>query len=86
MAGNLTSDREIRYIVDWFFEWSELQREDFIVHFVDYLRGAVSPKSNGIVHDNGSSDGGDEPKPPPMTLFQCRVSAAANVVNSPSMN
>lgn len=35
--NNLTIDGEFRYVVQWFNEWSELQRDDFIPILVEYL-------------------------------------------------
>lgn len=68
---NVNGDRELRYIVQWFDEWSELQREDFLPIVVEYLtkdRGAHY--MNGVV--NSLSAASFEEKP--MSLFQCRVS------------
>ena len=68
-ASNLTVDGEIRYIIQWFNEWSELQREDFVPVFVEYLKmneGYV----NGLVAGLANSTCADKP----MSLFQCRVS------------
>lgn len=70
MSGsNLTLDGEIRYIIQWFNEWSELQREDFVPVFVEYLKmneGYV----NGLVAGMDNASCADKP----MSLFQCRVS------------
>lgn len=71
MSGNLSVEGELRYIVQWFNEWSELQREDFLPIVVEYLtkdRGAHY--MNGVV--NSLSAASFEEKP--MSLFQCRVS------------
>lgn len=71
MSGNLSVEGELRYIVQWFNEWSELQREDFLPIVVEYLtkdRGAHY--MNGVV--NSMSAASFEEKP--MSLFQCRVS------------
>lgn len=72
MSGNnLSVDGELRYIIQWFNEWSELQREDFLPIVVEYLtkdRGALY--MNGVV--NSLSAASFEEKP--MSLFQCRVS------------
>lgn len=69
MAGsNLTLDGEIRYIIQWFNEWSELQREDFLPIFVDYLK-ANGTHMNGLVSEMANASCADKP----MSLFQCRV-------------
>lgn len=68
--NNLTVDGEFRYIVQWFNEWSELQRDDFVPILVDYLtRGSSGVYVNGVV--SGVSNTGIIDKP--MSLFQCRI-------------
>lgn len=71
---NLTVDREFRYIVQWFTEWSDFQREDFIPVLATYL---AKSNPSGLVYVNGIISGmaniSGEDKP--MSLFQCRVSA-----------
>lgn len=72
----LTADREFRYIVQWFSEWSDFQREDFVPVLASYLSttgtAKTSPPSapyvNGIIGGMASL-GQDKP----MSLFQCRV-------------
>lgn len=67
-GSNLTIDGEIRYIIQWFHEWSELQREDFVPVFVEYLKvdeGYV----NGLVAGLNTASCEDKP----LSLFQCRV-------------
>lgn len=44
--NNLTVDGEFRYIVQWFNEWSELQRDDFIPVLLEYLKTKVPSTSN----------------------------------------
>lgn len=69
---NLTVDREFRYIVQWFTEWSDFQREDFVPILASYLTKA-NPGGpvyvNGIIGGMASVSGQDKP----MSLFQCRV-------------
>ena len=71
-AHNITTvDGELRYMIQWFNEWSELQREDFLPILVDYLS-----KENSGVYVNGvvSSIPSMSCEDKPMSLFQCRVS------------
>lgn len=79
-SGNqLTADREFRYIVQWFSEWSDFQRDDFVPVMAAYLAnggglgtdsGAKSPPYiNGIIGGMANLSGQDKP----MSLFQCRV-------------
>lgn len=72
----LTADREFRYVVQWFSEWSDFQREDFVPVLASYLAAATptgggtkSPYVNGIIGGMASLSGQDKP----MSLFQCRV-------------
>lgn len=67
---NVNGERELRYIVQWFDEWSELQREDFLPIVVEYLtkdRGAHY--MNGVVNSLSAASFDEKP----MSLFQCRV-------------
>ncbi|XP_055538961.1 uncharacterized protein C14orf119 [Wyeomyia smithii] len=71
---NLTVDREFRYIVQWFTEWSDFQREDFAPVLASYLTAKASPGRgpiyvNGIISAMANISGQDKP----MSLFQCRV-------------
>ncbi|XP_002013735.2 myosin-1 [Drosophila persimilis] len=67
--SNLSIDGEFRYIIQWFHEWSELQRDDFVYVFVEYLTRGSSVHVNGIV--NALATAGVQDKP--MSLFQCRI-------------
>lgn len=72
--NNLSIDGEFRYIIQWFNEWSELQRDDFVYVLVEYLtrdlgEGGSSTYLNGIVNSLATSGVQDKP----MSLFQCRV-------------
>ncbi|ALC45464.1 CG12948 [Drosophila busckii] len=78
--SNLSVDGEFRYIVQWFNEWSELQRDDFVYVFVEYLTkdtsgGDVDAGAAGGVYMNGVvnalATSGVQDKP--MSLFQCRI-------------
>lgn len=72
MAGNnLSVDGELRYIIQWFNEWSELQREDFLPIVVEYLtKDRSTHYMNGVVNSLAAASFDDKP----MSLFQCRVS------------
>ncbi|KAI8045872.1 uncharacterized protein LOC128251800 [Drosophila gunungcola] len=72
--SNLSIDGEFRYIIQWFNEWSELQRDDFVYVFVEYLaRGSSSCSNdvqvNGLVNSLANAAVQDKP----MSLFQCRI-------------
>lgn len=76
-TGNpLTIDGELQYMVQWFSEWSELQREDFLPVFVEFLSAASGSSAalNGITSHLSGATLADKP----MSLFQCRVSANSN--------
>ncbi|XP_055851732.1 uncharacterized protein LOC129916001 [Episyrphus balteatus] len=68
--NNLTVDGEFRYIIQWFNEWSELQRDDFVPILVDYLtRESSGVYVNGVVSGLANAEVIDKP----MSLFQCRI-------------
>lgn len=71
MSGNnLSIDGEFRYIIQWFNEWSELQREDFLPILIEYLtKDGPGVYMNGVVSGMASSTCSDKP----MSLFQCRI-------------
>ena len=80
--NNLTIDGEFRYIVQWFNEWSELQRDDFVPILVNYLTDAHNNEDDDTVglaaattpvNMNGLPND-LEFNGRPMSLFQCRVS------------
>lgn len=80
--NNLTIDGEFRYIVQWFNEWSELQRDDFVPILVKYITGSHINDDNDVndviettttpVNMNGLPND-LEFNGRPMSLFQCRV-------------
>lgn len=72
MSGhNLSVDGEFRYIIQWFNEWSELQRDDFLPILVEYLSKDDSGHyMNGVLNSLAATSCEDKP----MSLFQCRVS------------
>lgn len=76
MSGNnLSVDGELRYIVQWFNEWSELQRDDFLPIVVEYLtKDHGTHYMNGVVNSLSAASFDDKP----MSLFQCRVSNSRN--------
>lgn len=71
MSGNLSVEGELRYIIQWFNEWSELQREDFMPILVEYLtKDTAAHYMNGVVNSMSAASFDEKP----MSLFQCRVS------------
>lgn len=76
MAGNnLSIDGELRYIIQWFAEWSELQREDFLPIVVEYLtKDRSTHYMNGVVNSMAAASFDEKP----MSLFQCRVSVTSD--------
>ena len=66
----LSNEAQLRYIVEWFQEWSEMQRNDFL----DVLLEQCGPPGlvNGLVsrmENLGYTEGSERPP----SLFQCRV-------------
>ncbi|KAH8243063.1 hypothetical protein KR032_004140 [Drosophila birchii] len=80
--SNLSIDGEFRYIIQWFNEWSELQRDDFVYVLVEYLTrgcttdvGGAGADGGGGVYVNGlvNSLANAAVQDKPMSLFQCRI-------------
>ncbi|XP_049536977.1 uncharacterized protein LOC125951894 [Anopheles darlingi] len=71
-AYNLTVDGELRYVLQWFDEWTDFQREDFVPYLVSYLarQGGTAVHVNGIIDGMAQLNPGQDK---PMSLFQCRV-------------
>ncbi|XP_060826409.1 uncharacterized protein C14orf119 [Bombus pascuorum] len=71
MTTLLTNEAKLRYVVEWFQEWSEMQKNDFL----DILIEECGPVN--LVHrlissmENLGND--DEYKYDRPTLFRCRV-------------
>ncbi|KAG5879117.1 hypothetical protein JTB14_031664 [Gonioctena quinquepunctata] len=63
----LSSEAQIRYLVQWFKEWSEFQRSDFLPIMAEkYVNKAYV---NGIINSISNVDCREKP----MSLFECRV-------------
>lgn len=73
--SNLSVDRELRYIIQWFNEWSELQRDDFVYVLIEYLTSAGEAGRAGSTYVNGvvNSLATSNVQEKPMSLFQCRI-------------
>ncbi|XP_023941076.1 uncharacterized protein C14orf119 homolog isoform X2 [Bicyclus anynana] len=61
----LTSEAQLRYMLQWFGEFSELQREDFL----PILAAAHSGKPDQLAASLASMSCDDKP----VSLFQCRI-------------
>lgn len=66
--STLSSSAQLRYLLEWFGEWSELQRSDFLVILAENY--AQKAYVNGIVNSISNMNCTDKP----MSLFECRVS------------
>ncbi|XP_025830278.1 uncharacterized protein C14orf119 [Agrilus planipennis] len=64
---NLNFDSQFRYLIQWFNEWSELQKSDFLPILAEKYSKKIY--INGIVNSISAVDCQDKP----MSLFQCRV-------------
>lgn len=71
----LSNEAQIRYLVQWFQEWSELQRSDFLPIMAE--KYANKAYVNGITNSISNVDCRDKP----MSLFECRVSIFFNTSN-----
>ncbi|XP_057337913.1 uncharacterized protein C14orf119 [Microplitis mediator] len=71
MTSTLSNQAQLRYMVEWFQEWSEMQRGDFLNILIE--RCGPADLVNGLVPGiEGLGCNKDEPTRPP-SLFQCRV-------------
>lgn len=70
MSTVLSNEAQLRYIIEWFQEWSEMQRSDFLSVLLEQC--GPSGLVNGLLsrmETLGYSEGSDRPP----SLFQCRV-------------
>jgi len=69
MSTMLSNEAQLRYMIEWFQEWSEMQRNDFL----GVLLENCGPEElvNGLVAgiEKLSCEGSERPP----SLFQCRV-------------
>ncbi|KAK9880589.1 hypothetical protein WA026_011829 [Henosepilachna vigintioctopunctata] len=63
----LNSVAQIGYLIQWFQEWSELQKADFLPIMAEKYANRVYV--NGIVNSISNVECRDKP----MSLFECRV-------------
>ncbi|XP_076637988.1 uncharacterized protein C14orf119 [Colletes latitarsis] len=70
MSTVLSNEAQLRYVIEWFQEWSEMQRNDFLSVLLEQCE--PSGLVNGLVsrmENLGHAEGSDRPP----SLFQCRV-------------
>lgn len=70
MSSTLSNQAQLHYIVEWFKEWSEMQRGDFLNIFIEHC--GPPDLVNGLVSGIEGLGCKNEPNRPP-SLFQCRV-------------
>lgn len=63
----LSVEAQMGYLVQWFTEWSELQRTDFLPVLAEKLSNVTYV--NGIINSIAGVNCQDKP----MSLFECRV-------------
>ncbi|XP_033216817.1 uncharacterized protein C14orf119 [Belonocnema kinseyi] len=70
MSTTLSNEAQLRYIIEWFQEWSEMQRGDFLAILLERCSppGLVNGLLSGI---EGLCSKDDLDRPP--SLFQCRI-------------
>ncbi|KAF7283084.1 uncharacterized protein C14orf119 [Rhynchophorus ferrugineus] len=65
--STISAEAQIRYLLQWFQEWSDLQRSDFLpVLAENYAHKAYV---NGIVNSIANINCRDKP----MSIFECRI-------------
>lgn len=70
MSTIQSNDAQLRYVIEWFQEWSEMQRDDFLAVLVE----RCSPEGlvNGMLSGMENMSCKDESTRPP-SIFQCRI-------------
>lgn len=70
MSTTLSNEAQLRYVIEWFQEWSEMQRGDFLSVLLEHCGppGLVNGLLSGM-ESLGYSKDCDRPP----SLFQCRV-------------
>lgn len=61
----LSAETQIRYLLQWFQEWNDFQRTDFLPVMIEKYSNIY--QVNGISSDEETDD-------KPLSLFECRVS------------
>lgn len=69
MSTMLSNEAQLRYMIEWFQEWSEMQRNDFLGVLLENC--GPSGLVNGLVTGLEKLDCEESDRPP--SLFQCRV-------------
>ncbi|XP_011866589.1 PREDICTED: uncharacterized protein C14orf119 [Vollenhovia emeryi] len=69
MSTMLSNEAQLRYMIEWFQEWSEMQRNDFLGVLLENC--GPSGLVNGLVAGMEKLDCEGSDRPP--SLFQCRV-------------
>lgn len=67
---SLTNEVQIQYVIKWFQEFSEMQREDFLNVL---LESHNSTGVNGLVTGLDDLNCAEDSNKKPPSLFQCRV-------------
>lgn len=65
----LTPDNEFRYILNWFREFSEYEKADFMAILIQWLLKNSEIRVNGISDESYMASEGK-----PLSIFLCRVS------------
>ncbi|KAL7298274.1 uncharacterized protein C14orf119 homolog isoform X1 [Trichogramma pretiosum] len=69
MSTSLSNQAQIRYVIEWFQEWSEMQRDDFLGILME--RCSNPGLVNGLL--SGLENLGKDDSNRPPSLFQCRI-------------
>lgn len=72
--STISAEAQIRYLLQWFQEWSDFQRSDFLPILAENY--AHKAYVNGIVNSIANINCRDKP----MSIFECRVSSIKNKV------
>jgi hypothetical protein len=69
----LTPEAEFRYVVNWFIEFSEFEKADFMAILIQWLLKNSEICVNGMRDDASTASSTSSDGNKPMSIFLCRV-------------
>lgn len=70
MTTILTNEAKLRYVIEWFQEWSEMQRNDFLDILIEECEPSLV---HGLISKMENLGSDEEPVYDRPSLFRCRV-------------
>lgn len=70
----LTPENEFRYILNWFRDFSEYEKADFMAILIQWLLKNSDIAVNGISDESSMASADHPANCRPLSIFMCRVS------------